>query len=63
MREIIPNLVWIGNAQDGRNVEAVLRLGIEAVIDLAIEEPPLVFPRETIYCRFPLIDGAGNAPL
>ncbi len=62
MREIIPNLVWIGNAQDGRNVEAVLRLGIEAVIDLAIEEPPLVFPRETIYCRFPLIDGAGNAP-
>jgi protein-tyrosine phosphatase len=62
VREIIPNLLWIGNAQDGRNVEAVLRLGIEAVIDLAIEEPPIVFPRETAYCRFPLIDGAGNPP-
>ena len=62
MRVVIPDLLWIGNAQDGRNVEAVLRLGIEAVIDLAIEEPPIVFPRETAYCRFPLIDGAGNPP-
>jgi protein-tyrosine phosphatase len=62
MREVIPNLVWIGNAQDGRNVAAVLKLGIEAVIDLAMEEPPLAFPRETVYCRIPLIDGAGNSP-
>ncbi len=62
MRPVIPGLLWIGNARDGRNVEAILRLGIEAVIDLAMEEPPIVFPRETAYCRFPLIDGAGNTP-
>ncbi len=62
MRAVIPDLLWIGNARDGRNVEAVLRLGIEAVIDLAVEEPPMLFPRETAYCRFPLIDGEGNRP-
>ncbi len=62
MRAVIPHLLWIGNAEDGRNVQAVLALGIEAVIDLAIEEPPLAFPREMIYCRFPLIDGSGNSP-
>ena len=62
MRAVIPHLLWIGNAEDGCNVQAVLALGIEAVIDLAIEEPPLVFPREMIYCRFPLIDGSGNSP-
>jgi protein-tyrosine phosphatase len=27
-----------------------------------MEEVPRHFPREIIYCRFPLVDGAGNPP-
>ena len=41
----------------------VLGLGVTAVIDLAIEEPPIQFPRDIAYCRFPLIDGSGNQPV
>ncbi len=60
MRNVIPKLLWIGNARDARDVKAVLGLEISAVVDLAMEEPPIQFPRDVAYCRFPLIDGAGN---
>lgn len=56
----MPGLLWIGNAMDARDVKGVLNMGVAAVIDLAIEEPPIQFPREVIYCRFPLLDGEGN---
>ena len=62
MREIIPGIVWIGNARDARDVKSVLKLEIDAVVDLAIEETPCRYPREIIYCRFPLLDGEGNSP-
>ncbi len=62
MRECIPGLVWIGNARDARDVISVLKLEIVAVVDLAIEETPCRYPREIIYCRFPLLDGEGNSP-
>jgi len=62
MREVIPERLWIGNALDARDVTGVLGLGVTAVIDLAIEEPPIQFPRDIAYCRFPLIDGSGNQP-
>lgn len=45
-----------------RDVVGVLRQGVAAVVDLAIEEAPILFPRDTIYCRFPLLDGGGNSP-
>ena len=61
MREIIPGLVWIGNARDARDVAGVLANEIDAVVHLAIEEPPCLFPRDIIYCRFPLLDGEGNS--
>jgi hypothetical protein len=60
MREVIPSLLWIGNAREARDVKAVLGCGISAVVDLAIEELPILFPRDVVYCRFPLVDGAGN---
>ena len=60
MREVLSSLLWIGNARDARDVKGVLDLGISAVIDLAIEEPPILFPREIVYCRLPLIDGDEN---
>ncbi len=60
MRTVTPDLVWIGNALDARDVKSVVSLGIMAVVDLAYEEPPIQYPRDMIYCRFPLIDGVGN---
>lgn len=62
MREIIPGILWIGNAHDARDVKGVLACGITVVIDLAIEELPIQFPRDIVYCRFPLVDGDGNSP-
>jgi protein-tyrosine phosphatase len=38
----------------------VLDLGIAALVDLTREEPPAAVPRDLVYCRFPLIDGAEN---
>jgi len=60
MREVLPKYLWIGNAVDARNVKCVLDAGITAVVDLAIEMPPIFYPRDVVYCRFPLIDGSGN---
>ena len=62
MREIIPSTLWIGNAQDARDIKRVLTAEIRVVIDLAIDEPPILFPRDIVYCRFPLLDGEGNSP-
>ena len=62
MRQVIPNLLWIGNAVEARDVRAVSTLGIRAVIDLAANEPPIHYSRDTIYCRLPLTDGTGNDP-
>jgi protein-tyrosine phosphatase len=62
VREVIPRTLWISNAREARDVPAVLALGIAAVVDLAIEEPPIAFPRDVVYCRLPLVDGAGNSP-
>jgi len=52
--------LWLGNARDCRDIRAILDAGIQAVVDLALEEPPAVLVRELTYCRFPLLDGAGN---
>ena len=60
MREVTPTRLWIGNTLDARKISNVLNCGIAVVIDLAIEEPPIQFPRDIVYCRFPLVDGAGN---
>ena len=60
MREVIAGKLWIGNAGDARDVSRVLAAGVAAIVDLAIEEPPVVYPRDITYCRFPLLDGSGN---
>jgi hypothetical protein len=62
MRRIPPHALWIGHAGDGRDLRTVLSAGIAALIDLALEEPPVPVTREIVYCRFPLLDGAGNSP-
>src|SRR3954452_5844281 len=60
MRSIIPQLLWIGNAIDTRDVAGVLSLGVRAVIDLAANEMPVQYPRDIAYCRLPLTDGIGK---
>ena len=62
MREAITNCLWMGNAMDARDIPAVLGLRIVAVIDLAMEEPAIHYPRDIVYCRIPLVDGSGNRP-
>jgi len=62
MREIIPQKLWLGDAMDARNLVRLHDIGIVAVVDLAREELPPQVTRDMTYCRFPLIDGAGNAP-
>lgn len=62
MRQVPPHFLWIGHAGDGRDYRKVLDAGVQAIVQLAEEEPPLQPPRELIVCRFPLVDGPGNDP-
>jgi protein-tyrosine phosphatase len=59
MDQILPHRLWIGHAGDSRNYPHLLEIGIEAIIQVAIEELPLQPPRELVYMRFPLADGGG----
>ena len=47
---------------DVDNFTNVLDAGIEALVDLGLNERPVQLTRELIYCRFPLNDGGGNSP-
>ena len=60
MRQIHPHRLWVGHVGDGRNFRALFDAGIEAVVQLAVDEPTVAMPRELISCRFPLVDGTGN---
>jgi hypothetical protein len=62
MRRVGEYPLWIGTARDARDLRAVLDAGIEAIVDLAMDEPPVHPTRELVYLRFPLIDGDGNPP-
>jgi len=60
MNQILPHPLWIGHAGDGRDNRRLLDNGIRAIVQLAVEEPPLQPPRELVYLRFPLRDGPDN---
>ena len=60
MDRIAPYLLWIGHAGDGGDGPRLFENGIRAVVQVALEEPPLKPPRELVYPRFPLVDGGGN---
>ena len=61
MRRVNGLPLWIGNARDARDLRLVHDTGIEAIVDLAVDEPPVQPTRELAYLRFPLVDGGGNA--
>lgn len=59
----LPNCsIRVGSVADGHDLRALLASGVGAVVDLALNEPPAKLTRELVYCRFPLVDGAGNPP-
>ncbi|WP_088257584.1 dual specificity protein phosphatase family protein [Fimbriiglobus ruber] len=60
MRRVDHLPLWIGTARDARDLRSVLDAGIEAIVDLAMEEPPVSPTRELVYLRFPLLDGDGK---
>ncbi|WP_020471239.1 protein-tyrosine phosphatase family protein [Zavarzinella formosa] len=60
MRQVPGRLLWLGNAGDLWNPSNVIAAGIEAVVELADNEPAVTLPRDLIRCRFPLSDGGEN---
>ncbi len=60
MRRVQPYELWIGNTGDLADMRGTIDAGVRAVVDLALNERPPQLPRELVYCRFPLVDGAGN---
>jgi hypothetical protein len=61
VRKVADYPLWLGHVGDVRDLRGLLKAGISAVVDLALEEPPATLTRELVYCRFPLIDGPGNS--
>ena len=61
MRQIQGIELWIGNAADIRDMSKIHSSGIEAIVDLAMDELPAYVTRDLVYCRFPILDGAGNS--
>jgi protein-tyrosine phosphatase len=62
MNQIHPYLLRVGHAGDTQHVETLFAQGVRAVVQAAWEDPPVLLPRDLIYCRFPLVDGPGNRP-
>jgi hypothetical protein len=62
MNQIEPYQVWVGHGGESHDFRHLLDIGIEAVVELAVEEPSFPCRRDMIACRFPLIDGVGNPP-
>lgn len=62
MHQVAGTQLWLGHVGKLRDISQLYTLGIKAVVDLALNEPPSQLPREITYCRFPLGDGVGNPP-
>lgn len=60
MTRILPDHLWLGHAGDGRDFQQLFEAGIQALVQLAAEEPAIQAPRELVYVRIPLLDGPGN---
>lgn len=62
MREVLANRLWIGNAHDIRPWQVDAEGRVEAIVDLAADEPIAQVPRDMVYVRLPLTDGEANPP-
>ncbi|WP_165249441.1 dual specificity protein phosphatase family protein [Paludisphaera soli] len=62
MRRIAGHPLWLGQVAVLRDPRGLAEAGVEAVVDLALDEPPSPVARRLVSCRFPLVDGEGNPP-
>ena len=62
MRRVAGKLLWVGHVGEAADAKLLGLHRIGAMVDLAIDEVPTLGSRERVYCRFPLMDGAGNSP-
>jgi protein-tyrosine phosphatase len=60
VKQIVPYPLWLGHVGEASDFRRLFDAGIRALVELAEEELPSQPPRELIYCRFPLLDGADN---
>jgi protein-tyrosine phosphatase len=57
MRKVSPHELWIGHVGNLNDPRELLKQGVQAVVELADNEPMATLPRELIRCRFPITDG------
>lgn len=62
MRRLADEPVWLGNVGDLRDERALHEAGIEAVVELAADEPMAELGRGFVRLRYPLVDNEGNDP-
>lgn len=62
MRQVVPHPLWLGHSGDGLDFPKLYEAGIQALVQLAVEEPAIQTPRDLLYFRVPISDGAGNRP-
>ncbi len=62
MHVVLPGYLWRGHRGDLRNPRGLFEQGVQAVVDVASDEPPELLPRDLICCRVPLVDGRENSP-
>jgi len=60
MTRILPHRLWLGHAGDGRDLQQFFEAEIEALVQLAEEEPEIKAPHDLIHVRIPLLDGPGS---
>lgn len=60
MHEVLPKLLWIGNAGDLHKPAQIEIAGIKAVIQVALAEQMPTMSRELLFAHYPIMDGAGN---
>lgn len=60
MRHFGPYSLWLGHAGDLRDLSQVLESDVQAIVQLALEEPAPKITRDVTFLRIPLDDGAEN---
>lgn len=60
MHEIIPKLLWVGNAGDLHKPAAIEIAEIKAIVQVALAEQMPSLSRELLLSHFPIMDGSGN---
>jgi protein-tyrosine phosphatase len=62
VRQLTSYRLWLGNVLDARDLRGIHDQRIQAIVDLAANEPPPTITRDLAYMRYPLLDSTGNPP-